>query len=73
MLIITGIFENERFIPDKPVSIPQKKRVIVTIEEEIPVELSIQERIAAAERLVGVASSDPMTLEEIRNARLGRQ
>jgi len=34
MLVITGIFENERFIPDNPVSIPQKKRVVVTIEEE---------------------------------------
>ena len=33
MLVITGIFENERFIPDKPVEIPQKKRVTVTIEE----------------------------------------
>jgi hypothetical protein len=38
MLIITGIFENERFIPDKPVSIPQKKRVRVTIEEDINAE-----------------------------------
>ena len=34
MLVITGIFENERFIPDGPVSIPQNKKVIVTIEEE---------------------------------------
>jgi hypothetical protein len=25
MLVITGIFENERFISDSPVSIPQKK------------------------------------------------
>ena len=33
MLVITGIFENERFIPDKPVFIPQKKKVVVTIEE----------------------------------------
>ena len=33
MLVITGVFENERFIPDKPVEIPQKKRVTVTIEE----------------------------------------
>ena len=38
MLVITGIFENERFIPDRPVSIPQKKKVLVTIEEENPVE-----------------------------------
>jgi len=38
MLVITGIFENERFIPDRPVNIPQKKKVIVTIEEEKPME-----------------------------------
>ena len=38
MLVITGIFEDGRFIPDKPVSIPQKKRVMVTIEEEKSVE-----------------------------------
>jgi hypothetical protein len=36
MLVITGVFENERFIPDRPVSIPQKKKVVVTIEEELP-------------------------------------
>jgi len=34
-LIITGVFENERFIPDRPVSIPQKKRVTVTINEKL--------------------------------------
>jgi hypothetical protein len=36
MLVVTGIFENERFIPDKPVTIPQKKKVTVTIDEELP-------------------------------------
>jgi len=36
MLIVTGVFENERFIPDRPVSIPQKKKVVVTIDEENP-------------------------------------
>ena len=73
MLVITGTFENERFIPDRPVSLPQRKKAIVIIEEEKPVEFSIQERIAAAERLVGVASNNPMTIEEIRNERLARQ
>jgi len=34
MLVVTGIFEDKQFIPDRPVSIPQKKKVIVTIEEE---------------------------------------
>ena len=36
MLVITGVFENERFIPDRPISIPQKKKVTVTIDEELP-------------------------------------
>ena len=36
MLVITGIFEDGRFIPDKPVSIPERKKVTVTIEDEVP-------------------------------------
>ena len=36
-------------------------------------EPNIQERIAAAERLVGIASENVMSLEEIRNERLARQ
>ena len=36
MLVITGVFENERFIPDRPISIPQRKKVTVTIEEILP-------------------------------------
>jgi hypothetical protein len=36
-------------------------------------EPDIQERIAAAERLVGIASKNAMTLEKIRDGRLARQ
>jgi len=36
MLVITGVFENERFFPDRPISIPQKKKVTVTIDEVSP-------------------------------------
>jgi allophanate hydrolase subunit 1 len=36
-------------------------------------EPDVQERIAAAERLVGIAAKNSMTLEEIRNERLSRQ
>jgi len=36
MLVITGVFENERFIPDRPISIPQKKKVTITVDEESP-------------------------------------
>jgi hypothetical protein len=39
MLVVTGVFENERFIPDRPVSIPQKRKVVVTIEENPDAEI----------------------------------
>ena len=35
MLVVTGVFENERFIPDSPVAIPQNKKVIVTIDDAV--------------------------------------
>ena len=53
MLVITGIFENERFIPDKPVSIPQRTKVKVIIEEN-PVETRTK-TLAGAEPLFTVA------------------
>jgi len=41
MLVVTGIFENGRFIPDTSVSIPQSKRVTLTIEENCSVETKL--------------------------------
>ena len=48
MLVITGIFEDGRFIPDKPVKIPEKKKVLVTIEEhtDSKSELTTAERLS---------------------------
>ena len=52
MLVVTGIFENETFVPDEPVSLPQRKRVVVTIEEEKePDELSFKVLAAKAKIL----------------------
>jgi len=42
MLVITGFFENERFIPDMPVSIPQNKKVTVTIDDEKDIKLELE-------------------------------
>jgi hypothetical protein len=33
MLVVTGYFDNEKFISDSPVSLPQNKKVTITIEE----------------------------------------
>jgi hypothetical protein len=49
MLVITGIFEDERFIPDTPVVIPQNKKVVVTIEEEYS-----KERTGYAKRIAEI-------------------
>jgi len=54
MLVITGIFENERFIPDTPVEIPQKKKVVVTIEDEKP----------RFDHLVGIFSDGKMSVDK---------
>jgi ribosomal protein L9 len=52
MLVVTGFFENETFIPDNPVSLPQRKRVIVTIEEEkANIEISFKELAVKAKTI----------------------
>ena len=48
MLVITGVFENERFIPDKPFTIPQGTRVVVVAEETAP--LSARKVMLTAEQ-----------------------
>ena len=54
MLVITGVFENERFIPDEPVKIPQKKKVMITIEDEKP----------RFDHLVGVFTDGKMSVDK---------
>jgi predicted DNA-binding antitoxin AbrB/MazE fold protein len=44
MLILTGFLENGKFIPDNPVSLPEKARVVVNVEEKEE-EKEKQERI----------------------------
>ena len=78
MLVINVFFENGVFIPEKPLNdIKGRQRAVLRIgnedEKQEQMNADIQERIAAAERLVGIASKNTMTLEEIRNERLARQ
>jgi len=84
MLVVTGIFENGRFIPDKPFAIPEKKKVKVILEDEgtLVTKLSkismaqIEEWSKSPEiqSLVGVlknANLPPdITINDIRNERL---
>ncbi|MCL1994257.1 MAG: DUF104 domain-containing protein [Spirochaetes bacterium] len=81
MLVITGIFENERFIPDTPVSLPQKQKVTVLIEEEKPDELAVAnvKKQGAFQRFMQYKGALPADfdckkeLAEYRSERLARQ
>lgn len=81
MLVVTGFFDHEKFIPDSPVIFPQNKKVVVTIEdctieEEkdfVGFNTECEERLAALNRITGVISGNSMTLEEARMERLSRQ
>jgi len=55
MLVVTGIFENERFIPDNPISIPQKKKVIVTIEDNLDKDIKMKTSTTNKWREIGEA------------------
>ena len=84
MLVITGIFEDGRFIPDKPVSIPERKKVTVTIEDEKPMvtkrtlltmaQIDEWSNSPEIQSLVGVLKntnlSPDITLSDIKNERL---
>jgi hypothetical protein len=59
MLVVTGVFENERFIPDKPVSIPQNTKVTVTFEETSK---PAQTDISWSNPLLGLAKAMGSTL-----------
>ena len=51
MLVITGVFENERFIPDKQVEIPQKKKAVLTFEDETSHDTEIARKLATFRQL----------------------
>ncbi len=72
MLVITGFFDKGMFFPDTPVSIPQNKKVIVTIEEETekPVKhFSEAEKDLIRKSMFGVLPSN-IDLDKEREERL---
>ena len=87
MLVVTGVFEDGLFIPDKPVSIPQRKKVVVTIEEEKSASADYRfltmEQIeewaneseirSLAGILKGANLPDDVKLSDIRNERLAEK
>jgi hypothetical protein len=51
MLVVSGFFEKETFIPDNPVSLPQRKHVVLSIEEKEDKEITFKELAVKAKVL----------------------
>ena len=66
MLVVTGIFENERFIPDIPITIPQMKKVVVTIDEnaENYTQTMKANRRAIIDELCGMFSDGKISVDD---------
>jgi len=76
MFAVKGIYDGSKVFVNEPIPVKERCEVIVTFvslpeidREKIPV----KDKIAALNRLVGIASKNPMSLEEARAERLARQ
>jgi spore coat protein CotH len=65
MLVVTGIFDNERFIPDRPVSNPQKKKVTITIDDAVT-ETSTEQKPDGKIRLTRSMINEMLQDEDVR-------
>ena len=73
-MVITGFFEKETFVPDTPVSLPQGKRVVITIQEEKAYpELSFKELSAKAKILRSRIESKTGTVDVLSLIHEGRK
>jgi len=76
MFAVKGIYDGNKVFVNEPIPVKERCDVIVTFvslpeidHRKIPVE----DKIAALNRLVGIASKNPISLEEARAERLAKQ
>jgi hypothetical protein len=76
MLAVRGIYDGKNVLVKEPVPLKESCEVIVTfitLPEIGSKETLVENKIAALNRLVGIASKNPVSLEEARAERLARQ
>jgi len=76
MLAVRGIYDGENVLVKEPVPLKKSCEVIVTfitLPELGSKDTLVENKIAALNRLVGIASKNPVSLEEARAERLARQ
>ena len=52
MLVLTGVFDKQTFLPDEPVTIPQNKRAVVMIQDETSQSILTYKEFAAKARII---------------------
>jgi len=76
MFAVKGIYDGSKVLVNEPIPVRERCEVIVTfvsLPEIDRKEISVEDRVAALNRLVGIASKNPISLEEARAERLARQ
>jgi hypothetical protein len=76
MLAVRGIYDGKNVFVKEPVPFKKGCDVIVTfitLPEPSSKAISVENKIAALNRLVGIAAKNPVSLEEARAERLARQ
>jgi len=76
MLAVRGIYDGKNVFVKESVPFKKSCDVIVTfitLPELGSKETLVENKIAALNRLVGIASKNPVSLEEARDERLARQ
>jgi hypothetical protein len=76
MLAVRGIYDGKNVFVKDPVPLKKSCEVIVTfitLPDIGSKEILVENKIAALNRLVGIASKNPVSLEEARAERLARQ
>jgi len=76
MLAVRGIYDGKNVFVKEPVPLKKSCEVIVTfitLPELGSKETLVENKIAALNRLVGIASKNPVSLEEAKAERLAKQ
>jgi len=76
MFAVKGVYDGNRVFVSESIPVKERCDVIVTfvsLPEIDRKKIPVRDKVAALNRLVGIASKNPISLEEARAERLARQ
>ena len=73
MLAVHGIYDGNIVVPKVKIPHKGKMDVIITFPEIDNDELAVSDKLNALQQLVGIATGNTMTLDDIKAERLARQ